>query len=121
MTYTTSRHERASLSRTCKFCARTVVIFVMPSTKQMESRILDLPLPLRPVMELNVSSLQTCQRASFSCARSRHVVYHPDITVRWAYDLKPCGVVSYSFSRCSGGTRRTSIMISVTLMVTDLA
>lgn len=57
MGYTASRQERGSLSHTCKFCARTVVMFVMPKTKQMESRILDLPLPLRPVMELNVSSL----------------------------------------------------------------
>jgi hypothetical protein len=37
----------------------------------MASRILDLPLPLRPVIELKLSS-------------------HPDITVRTAYDLKPC-------------------------------
>lgn len=63
MGYTTSRKERGSLSRTCKFCARTVVMFVMPKTKQMESRILDLPLPLRPVMELNVSSLRARQRS----------------------------------------------------------
>lgn len=38
-------------------------MFVMPKTKQMESRILDLPLPLRPVMELNVSSLRARQRS----------------------------------------------------------
>ena len=37
----------------------------------MASRMLDLPEPLRPVMELKLSS-------------------HPDITVRTAYDLKPC-------------------------------
>lgn len=44
-------------SRTCKFCARTVDMLVMPNTKQMESRILDFPLPFRPVMELKLSSL----------------------------------------------------------------
>lgn len=32
-------------------------MLVMPSTKQMESRILDFPLPFRPVMELKLSSL----------------------------------------------------------------
>lgn len=47
-------------------------MFVMPRTKQMASRILDLPLPFRPVMELKLSS-------------------HPEMTVRTAYDLKPCG------------------------------
>lgn len=43
--------------RTCRFCARTVDMFVMPRTKQMESKMLDFPLPLRPVMELKLSSL----------------------------------------------------------------
>lgn len=51
-------------SRTCKFCARTVDMFVMPKTKHMESRMLDLPLPFRPVMELKLSSL--CQLAATS-------------------------------------------------------
>lgn len=55
------------------------------------------------------------------CARRGDVVYHPEITVRWAYDLKPCGVVSYEFSNCGRGIQRTSMMISVTLMVTGLA
>jgi hypothetical protein len=32
-------------------------MLVMPSTKQMASKMLDLPLPLRPVMELKLSSL----------------------------------------------------------------
>lgn len=51
-------HERGSgIELTCKFCARTVDMFVIPKTKQMESRMLDLPLPLRPVMELKLSSL----------------------------------------------------------------
>lgn len=96
-------------------------MFVMPKTKQMESRILDLPLPLRPVMELKVSSLRACQRSWMSCARRGNVVYHPEITVRWAYDLKPCGVVSHGSLSCGRGCRRTSIIISVTLMVTGLA
>lgn len=67
-------------------------MFVMPSTKQMASRMLDLPLPLSPVMELKLSSLQS---ASARARRLCGVValesdYHPDITVRTAYDLKPC-------------------------------
>lgn len=44
--------------RTCRFCARTVDMFVIPRTKQMASRMLDFPLPLRPVMELKLSSLR---------------------------------------------------------------
>jgi len=43
--------------RTWRFWARTVDIFVMPNTKQMASRMLDFPEPLRPVMELKLSSL----------------------------------------------------------------
>jgi len=47
----------------------------MPSTKQIESRMLDLPEPFRPVMALkNGSKLGT--------------------TVRWAYDLKPSTTIS---------------------------
>jgi len=42
----------------------------MPSTKQMASRMLDLPEPLRPVMALNRGS-------------------NAGTTVRCAYDLKP--------------------------------
>lgn len=49
--------------RTWRFCARTVDMLVMPKTKQMASRMLDLPEPLRPVMELKLSSLRRgCQR-----------------------------------------------------------
>ena len=40
-------------------------MLVMPSTKQMESRMLDFPEPLSPVIELNVLS-------------------HPEMTVRTA-------------------------------------
>ena len=45
-------------------------MFVIPRTKHMESSIFDFPLPLRPVIELKLSS-------------------QPLITVRTAYDLKP--------------------------------
>lgn len=48
-----------SVGLTCRFCARTVDMLVMPSTKQMASKMLDLPLPLRPVMELKLSSLRS--------------------------------------------------------------
>jgi len=47
----------------------------MPSTKQMESRMLDLPEPFRPVMALNWGS-------------------NPATTCRCAYDLKPSMVIS---------------------------
>jgi len=45
-------------------------MFVIPNTKHIESRIFDFPDPLRPVIELKLSS-------------------QPLITVRTAYDLKP--------------------------------
>lgn len=53
-----TRAQEFGCSRTCKFCARTVDMFVIPKTKQMESKMLDLPLPFRPVMELKLSSLR---------------------------------------------------------------
>lgn len=74
---------------TCKFCARTVVMFVIPKTKHIESRMLDFPLPFRPVIELKDSSL-SCRVSS--AARGFWLtlfIYHPEITVRTAYDLKP--------------------------------
>lgn len=74
--------------RTCRFCARTVLMFVIPKTKHIESRILDLPLPLRPVIELKLSSLSKRQKQRKG--RFVAIVYHPEITVRTAYDLKPC-------------------------------
>ena len=51
----------------------TEVMFVIPSTKHIASRILDFPDPLRPVMALNEES-------------------HPVICVRTGYDLKPINV-----------------------------
>ena len=47
----------------------------MPRTKQIESRILDLPEPFRPVMALNSES-------------------KPEMMVRFAYDLKPSRMIS---------------------------
>lgn len=44
-------------SYTWRFCARTVVIFVIPRTKHIESKIFDFPLPFSPVIELKLSSL----------------------------------------------------------------
>ena len=44
-------------AHTWRFWARTTPMFVIPSTKHIASRILDLPLPFRPVIELKVSSL----------------------------------------------------------------
>ena len=38
-------------------------MLVMPRTKQMESKMLDFPLPLRPVIELKLSSLCACQQS----------------------------------------------------------
>src|SRR5262249_2580269 len=61
--------SREALRLTCRFCARTVDMLVMPRTKQMASRMLDFPLPFRPVIELKLSSLSpwlatSCQ---FAC------------------------------------------------------
>eukprot|EP00967_Tisochrysis_lutea_P131188 scaffold227790_cov28-Tisochrysis_lutea.AAC.2 len=47
----------------------------MPSTKQIESRTLDLPEPFSPVIALNCAS-------------------NPEITVRVAYDLNPSRMIS---------------------------
>jgi hypothetical protein len=71
-------------------------MLVIPRTKQMASRMLDLPLPLSPVMELKLSSLRPAshQRLLDHSHATAHLMnryyYHPDITVRTAYDLKPC-------------------------------
>lgn len=65
-------------------------MFVMPRTKHIESRILDLPLPLRPVIELKLSSLLSISLTDSSTSTRLLLPYHPDITVRTAYDLKPC-------------------------------
>lgn len=77
----------------------------------MASRILDFPLPLRPVMELNDSSLSEKRHqrpillspraypemfhrmqsiAKDFGASQKEEAYHPEMTVRTAYDLKPC-------------------------------
>jgi hypothetical protein len=46
---------------TWRLVARTVLMFVIPRTKHIESKIFDFPLPLRPVIELKLSSLGWCQ------------------------------------------------------------
>lgn len=88
-------------SHTWRFCARTVVMLVMPKTKQIASRIFDLPLPLRPVMELKASSLW---HVSCAIIRSWIPTHHPEITVRTAYDLKPYKRVSSVQIDVVGGT-----------------
>ena len=55
----------------------TCVRLVIPSTKQMESRMLDLPDPFRPVIALNCGS-------------------KPGMTTLCAYDLKPSTVISFT-------------------------
>ena len=64
---------------------RTCDRLVMPMTKQMASRMLDLPVPLKPVMALNCGS-------------------NVPITVRCAYDLKPSTTIS-----CAAGERPLQI------------
>lgn len=65
-----------------------MVILVIPRTKHIASRIFDFPLPLSPVIELKLASLvkSILVPRMFLVA----IVYHPDMTVRTAYDLKPC-------------------------------
>lgn len=55
----------------------TCVRLVIPSTKQMESRMLDLPDPFRPVIALNCGS-------------------KPGMTTLCAYDLNPSTVISFT-------------------------
>ena len=74
----------------------------MPSTKQMESRTFDLPLPFRPVMALKAGS-------------------KPETTVRVAYDLKPSSTISMMYilalpaassnraALCGGGSLGTPV------------
>jgi hypothetical protein len=64
-------------------------MLVIPRTKHMESRIFDFPLPFSPVIELKLSSLQIIS-LFLGKVVTVAIVYHPDITVRTAYDLKPC-------------------------------
>lgn len=81
--------------------------------------MLDFPLPLRPVMELKLSSLRWSASASWLQRTLSRVVYHPDITVRTAYDLKPCKTVNHLLDKVYGECQRerlTSTIISVTLM-----
>lgn len=70
------KHERCRLA-TYIGSKLTFDMSVSPSTKQMASRMLDLPEPLRPVMALNEES-------------------HPVICVRTGYDLKPFELSQYT-------------------------
>ena len=78
----------------------------MPRTKQMESRILDFPDPLSPVIALKWGSnlrinnkifehenLSKATRTWNASGRRRMFTY-PAITVRCAYDLKPSTTIS---------------------------
>lgn len=64
-------------------------MLVIPRTKHIESRIFDFPLPFRPVIELKLSSLWIISMFLGDIV-SVAIVYHPEMTVRTAYDLKPC-------------------------------
>jgi hypothetical protein len=114
-----SRLRRVSL-RTWRFCARTVDMFVIPRTKQMESRMLDFPLPFRPVMELKLSSLWSLSANHLVASPSSRHVYHPEMTVRTAYDLKPCGNGQNSVNR-AGSRSHTSMITSMTLIFRNFA
>lgn len=62
-------------------------MFVIPSTKHIASRILDLPEPLRPVMALNDAS-------------------HPVMVVRTGYDLNPASGVNIKYASRPREARR---------------
>lgn len=76
-------------------------MFVIPNTKHIASRMLDFPLPFRPVIELNDSSLFVIYTISYPAILlfSPDVLklpqcellftHQPEIIVRTAYDLKP--------------------------------
>ena len=88
-------------------------MFVIPRTKHMASKILDLPLPFSPVIELKLSSLcfdhcysqhsrLVSQGGKKKIKKKRSRYYHPEMTVRTAYDLKPCASFSaFIFEVCT--------------------
>ena len=84
--------------RTCKFCARTVLMFVIPSTKHIESKIFDLPEPFRPVIELKLSS-------------------QPLMTVLTAYDLKPSMTTSMTLILAKGYRWTAGSLVLATVML----
>lgn len=102
---------------TWRFCARTVDMLVMPRTKQIESRMFDFPLPLSPVMELKLSSLDRSVVARNFPSLVR--IYHPEITVRTAYDLKPWKTVRLIHHQITVKSHLTSIITSITLILVD--
>lgn len=74
----------------------------MPSTKQMESRMLDLPEPLSPVMALKEGS-------------------KPETTVRVAYDLKPSITTSSMYMAAAALGQRGGMPVHVLLPACLLA
>lgn len=84
----------------------TDCMLVIPSTKQIASRIFDLPDPFRPVMALKDSS----KPVGVSGVHSRYpsLSYSPEIVVRTGYDLNPSRMSSsilivargYRWCRC---------------------
>lgn len=80
----------------------TCCMLVMPSTKQMESRMLDLPLPLSPVMALNCwSSPKTVVRFAKLLKPSRVISSIHMPLLRRACRTLPAG------NECVGGDHRT--------------
>jgi hypothetical protein len=71
--------------RSIKLLARTEVILVIPSTKQIASRIFDFPEPFNPVMALKDSS----NPGVISPVLFRMDSGSPVMVVRTGYDLKP--------------------------------
>lgn len=102
------------MAHTWRFCARTVVMLVIPRTKHIASRILDFPLPFSPVIELKLSSLYPYQYLQ-SWKESRHCLPSRDDgshSVRFktlsSLAFLPCNTVQDS---------HTSIMTSTTLIL----
>jgi len=68
----------------CKFDTRTCCSDVMPSTKQMASRMLLLPEPFRPVMALNLGSKSGVPDPQASVSVKKGAGDKPSMTVRVA-------------------------------------
>lgn len=59
----------------------------------------DFPLPLRPVIELKLSSLGSYSAHDRSSSGGGANTDHPVMTVRTAYDLKPCKIINFRTQR----------------------
>ena len=64
-------------------------MLVIPKTKHIASSMFDLPLPFSPVIELKLSSLIHRHDTARHRDRGDGQTYHPEMTVRTAYDLNP--------------------------------